>query len=188
MFFNKYLDHPLMKIARILKYPVLLIVAVGGIIVYNGLNAITVDPTFEYLKFNSHDRAERFLRDNYTTNNFTIESLLDQSAGQYVFFQKGIMIGDEAPFNMTFLYQKGFPIDSSKILWRAADDRFNMNLTECYVYQKNKKIFLKVAGTLHFEVRPVMDLYKKQLLMDNGFEVIEGKLSKPFTYDVQLSN
>lgn len=188
MFFNNHLNHPIMKIARVLKYPVLLIVAVGGIILYNGFNPVSVDSTFEYFKFPTVARAERYLRDNYTSQQTVIDGLLVKNQQQYVFFQKGLMIEEEAPFNMTFIYEKNFPIDGGKILWRAVDDRFRLDLDECYVYQKDKKIFLKVNGRLVFEGRPLIDAYKKQLLMDKEFKAEEGHLKKAFSYDVQLSN
>lgn len=188
MFFNNFQNHPLMKIARILKIPVLLTLSIGGIIMYNGWNTPTVDSTFEYHQFKTHERAERYLRDNYTSQQPVIDSLLNKGMAQYVFFEKGLIIGEAAPYNMTFYYEKSFPVDGGKVLWRAVDDRFELKLSECYVYQKDKKIYLKANGQLVFEPRPLIDLLKKSNMIKKGFESVDGVLSKPFEYDVQLSN
>lgn len=176
-----------LRMIKVLQYPVLLIIAAGGIVIYNGWHVMSVEPQLQYRQYKYYDSAERYLRENYGLSAQAVENLIEPYVGNYFFFQTGMMIEKSAPFKMTFLYQNGFPVPKEHILWYPVDDRFALDLEEAEVYQKDKAMFLKVKGLLVFKPRPFIDLLKYEKLKEAGFTESDGRLVKSIQYDLKLN-
>lgn len=177
----------LVKGLKYLQYPLLVVVAAGGIVAYNGWHIMGVEPQLQYKQFKYFDSAERYLRENYGLGAQGVEALIEPYVGNYFFFQSGMMIEKVAPFQMTFLYENGFPVPKEHILWHPVDDRFALELTTAEVYQKDKSMFLKMEGTLVFKPRFFIDSLKQEYLKDDGFTEQGGRLVKPIQYDLKLN-
>lgn len=177
----------LKKYINFLKYPILLAIALGGIIAYNGWHIMSVEPQLQYRQYKYYDSAERYLRENFGLSAQKVESLIKPSVGNYFFFQSGMMIEKVAPFEMTFLYENGFPVPQNQILWHPIDDRFSLELTQAEIYQKDKAMFLKMKGVLVFKPRPIIDLLKLEKLEEEGFTKTDGHLTKAIEYDLKLN-
>lgn len=179
-----------MKFKQILnwiKYPLLIIVAIGGIVAYNGWHTPTANQQLVYRQFNSFERAERYLRENYDMSAKSVEDFIKPSAGNYMFFQASLLFEKVAPFQMAFLYEGSFPVDAKHIHWHAIDDRFSLNYSTLEVYQKNKSLFLKLEGQLVFNPRPGIDFLKLEKLKEEGFVKTDMGWSKPIGYDIKLN-
>lgn len=177
----------LAKGLKYLQYPVLVAVAAGGIVAYNGWHIMDVEPQLVYRQFKYFDSAERYLRENYDLSAKDVEALIEPYVGNYFFFQSGMMIEKVAPFQMTFLYENGFPVPKEHILWHPVDDRFALELTTAEVYQKDKSMFLKMKGTLVFKPRFFIDSLKQENLKTEGFAEQDGRLVKSIQYDLKLN-
>lgn len=184
---TKKQESPIIKGLKYLQYPILLVVAAGGIIAYNGWNVISVEPQLEYKQFKYFDSAERYLRENYGLSAQSVETFIKPYVGNYFFFQSGMMLEKVAPFQMTFLYENGFPVGKEHILWHPVDDRFMLDLNTSEVYQRDKTMFLKIEGKLVFKPRPFIDLLKIEKLKAEGFAEENGTLVKPIQYDLKLN-
>lgn len=175
-----------LKVLMFLQYPVLIAIAAGGIVIYNGWHIMSVEPQLQYKQFKYYDSAERYLRENYGMSAQGVEGLINPYVGNYFFFQSGMMLEKVAPFKMTFLYENGFPVPKEHILWYPIDDRFHLELAEAEVYQRDKEMFLKVNGKLVFQPRLFIDLLKSEKLKEEGFTEENGRLIKTVQYDLKL--
>jgi hypothetical protein len=184
---EKIIEKPVVKLFKMLQYPLMIAIAAGGIVVYNGWNTVSIEPQLQYKQFKYFDSAERYLRENYGLSSDGVESFIEPAVGNYFFFQAGMMIEKVAPFEMTFLYKKAFPVKKEQILWYSIDDRFSLDLNTSEVYQRDKNMVLKLEGTLVFRARPFIDLLKQKYLKEDGFVEKDGCLVKPIKYDLQLS-
>lgn len=170
-----------------LRFPVLVLVAVGGIIGYNGINTMKVDPQLGYRQFSNYERAERYLRENYDMTGDNVGEFLKKNLNNYMFFQASFQFEKVAPFQMTFLYGGEFPVTSDRIYWHAIDDRYQLSTEVMEVYEKDGSLFLKLEGDLVFTPRPLMDSLKYEMLKNEGFSQSAKGLVKHMSYDIKLS-
>lgn len=170
-----------------LRFPLLIIIAIWGIVTYNGENIVKVDNGFSYRQFNNFDHAERFLRENFNMSVDTASKFISKDKENYMFFQAGVMFDNLAPFQMTFLYEGSFPVDQQHIYWHAIDDRFSLEPTEVSVYQKDKDLFLKISGDLVFNPRLGIDALKVENLKKEGYEAHNGGYAKAISYNLKLT-
>lgn len=170
-----------------IQYPLLIAIAAGGIVAYNGWHMPTTSQQLVYRQFNNYERAERYLRENYDMSSKLVEDFIKPGAGNYMFFQAGLLFEKVAPFQMTFLYEGSFPVVAEHIHWHAVDDRFSLNYTNLEVYKKDKSMFLKLEGQLIFKPRPGIDLLKLEKLKEEGFVQTEAGWAKEIAYDLKLN-
>lgn len=176
-----------MKKLMWLRFPLLIIIAIWGIVTYNGENIVKVDNGFSYRQYNNFDHAERFLRENFNMSVTEASNFIAKDKGNYMFFQAGMMFDNLAPFQMTFLYEGSFPVDKEHVYWHAVDDRFSLESNEVSVYQKDKDLFLKISGDLVFTPRPGIDSMKVERLKKEGYEAHGRGYAKAISYDLKLT-
>lgn len=177
----------LLKKIAWLRFPILVLVAAGGIVGYNGINTMKVDPQLGYRQFSDYEKAERYLRENYDMTGDRVGEFLKRNLNNYMFFQANFQFEKVAPFQMTFLYEGEFPVDSDHIYWHAIDDRYQLSAEVMEIYERDGALFLKLEGDLVFTPRPLMDSLKYELLKNEGFLESSKGLTKHISYDVKLS-